>query len=267
MNNKRLLEYEKMNFRQLLKKTPVVVKLDGVAFKTFTKGMRVPFDDKIMLEAMRQTTMALCRWIPGCVFGYTHSDKIELVLVQRDENVTPFLNYNVDKMTCTISSYATMKFNSIFSELVRHEFKGETTDESRPYRRNAGNAYFRCSCFNVVEEDVIKYLEGKQEDAILDSVRQYYGCIETDKKDKINKASLQELMQWEHASAWLELPTRLQRGTSCVKVKQKVEIPAENGLVKYKVVFPWMLDTEVPEFDKNKAYVTDRVTFNGDFKA
>ena len=76
----RMKQYERASKTYLTKRMPVVVRVDGVAFHSFTRGMRRPFDDEILLEAMRQTMYEVCKWLPGCVFGYTQSDEITFVL-------------------------------------------------------------------------------------------------------------------------------------------------------------------------------------------
>ena len=71
--------YENRAKTQLLRRTPVIIRLDGKAFHTFTKGFEKPFD-KTMVEAMQATMLVLCKEIQGCVLGYTQSDEITLVL-------------------------------------------------------------------------------------------------------------------------------------------------------------------------------------------
>ena len=46
--------YENRAKTQLLRRTPVIIRLDGKAFHTFTKGFEKPFD-KTMVEAMQAT--------------------------------------------------------------------------------------------------------------------------------------------------------------------------------------------------------------------
>jgi len=44
----RMKEYESASKYKLMRRTPTVIRLDGKAFHTFTKGMKRPFDDILM---------------------------------------------------------------------------------------------------------------------------------------------------------------------------------------------------------------------------
>lgn len=76
----RMKQYEDVNKTYLIDKLPVVLRLDGKSFHSFTKGMERPFD-KILNTAMQETLKSLCEEISGCVIGYTQSDEMTLVLV------------------------------------------------------------------------------------------------------------------------------------------------------------------------------------------
>ena len=71
----RMKMYESVPKTYLMKRTPVIIRLDGKAFHTFTRGLNKPFD-KIMVNTMIDTTYELCKNIQGCVLGYTQSDEI-----------------------------------------------------------------------------------------------------------------------------------------------------------------------------------------------
>ena len=72
--------YEQVPKFRLMRRTPVAMRLDGKAFHTFTKGFQKPFDE-ILVKSMQDTMKYLCENIQGCVFGYTQSDEITLILV------------------------------------------------------------------------------------------------------------------------------------------------------------------------------------------
>ena len=72
--------YENRSKTKLTRRTPVIIRLDGKAFHTFTRGFRKPFDP-LLIKTMQATMKYLCENIQGCVLGYTQSDEITLVLV------------------------------------------------------------------------------------------------------------------------------------------------------------------------------------------
>ena len=62
--DKRMKRYEEVTDIKLMRRCPVIVRLDGSSFHVFTKGMKRPFDD-IFRKTMQDTMMALCKEIPG----------------------------------------------------------------------------------------------------------------------------------------------------------------------------------------------------------
>lgn len=66
----RMKQYESVSKNFLMKKNPVIIRLDGKAFHTFTRGFEKPFDN-IIETAMTETMLYLCKNIQGCVLGYT----------------------------------------------------------------------------------------------------------------------------------------------------------------------------------------------------
>lgn len=53
----------------MTRRTPVIIRLDGKAFHTFTKGFNKPFFDEVMCSAMQQTNENIyVRTFQGCCF-------------------------------------------------------------------------------------------------------------------------------------------------------------------------------------------------------
>ena len=61
--------YEGISKSSLMRRTPVIIRIDGRAFHTFTRGFQKPYDE-VLARAMNMTTKALCSSIQGCVFGH-----------------------------------------------------------------------------------------------------------------------------------------------------------------------------------------------------
>lgn len=56
---KRMKKYEAVSKNVLMKKTPVILRLDGRAFHTFTRNFVKPFD-QLLMEVMQATMKYLC---------------------------------------------------------------------------------------------------------------------------------------------------------------------------------------------------------------
>ena len=61
--------YENIPKTKLMRRTPVIVRIDGRAFHTFTRKFKEPFDN-ILIETMQETTKYLCENVQSCVMGY-----------------------------------------------------------------------------------------------------------------------------------------------------------------------------------------------------
>lgn len=269
-------QYERVSKTYLTKKVPVVVRVDGVGFHTFTKGMRRPFDDEILLEAMRQTMYEMCKWLPGCVFGYTQSDEITFVLTDyKTLDTGAFYDYVVQKLCSVIAGKVSVVFNKCFKERVDIVFNGVDTEEANLYRRKVDTAFFDCRVFNVPKEDVQNNIYWRQFDATknsISSVAQFYFSDKQLYKKSTNEQ--QDMLMTEKGINWNDFPTRLKRGTTCVRVRYEKEVETmvqkdgsdEKVPVKSKKVnYIWTIDRECPIFTKDWNYITDRVYYQNDF--
>ena len=110
----RMKTYEYVTRYKLTRRLPVIIRLDGKAFHTFTKGFDKPFDE-IMIDTMQLTMKYLCENIQGCKIGYCQSDEISLLLVDYDKPETEaWFDNNLQKMTSISASMATLAFNMFF---------------------------------------------------------------------------------------------------------------------------------------------------------
>ena len=101
----RMKGYENVTRTKLVRRMPVIIRIDGKAFHTFTKGLDKPFDG-LLMDAMNKTMKYLCENIQGCVLGYTQSDEISLLLVDYQTLTTDsWFDDTVQKM-CSISAKA-----------------------------------------------------------------------------------------------------------------------------------------------------------------
>ena len=99
----RMKGYEGVSRNFLTRRVPAIIRLDGKAFHTFTKGMEKPFG-LVLTQAMQETMKHLCENIQGCVLGYTQSDEITLVLTDYATIQTDaWFGYNIQKM-CSVSA-------------------------------------------------------------------------------------------------------------------------------------------------------------------
>ena len=105
--------YESRSRIFLTRRTPVICRLDGKAFHTWTRGLKKPFDEGL-IDDMEATTKFLCENIQGVKLGYCQSDEISLLLTDYETlDTQAWFDYNVQKMTSISASMATAKFNQL----------------------------------------------------------------------------------------------------------------------------------------------------------
>ena len=147
----RMKRYESVPKLYLTRRVPVIIRLDGKAFHTFTRGMRKPFDT-VLMESMQETMKCLCENVQGCVLGYTQSDEITLVLTDYATVKTDaWFGYNVEKMTSISASMATLVFNLVFFKNATDADRAAGEDYIK-YKDKIGKALFDARAFSVPKD-------------------------------------------------------------------------------------------------------------------
>lgn len=65
----RMKGYENISRTYLTRRMPAIIRVDGKAFHTFTRGFQRPFDE-VMINSMWETSKYLCENIQGCKIAY-----------------------------------------------------------------------------------------------------------------------------------------------------------------------------------------------------
>lgn len=199
--------YESVSQTRLLRRTPVIIRLDGKAFHTFTKGMRKPFDDELM-GTMMLTTRDLVKNIEGCEFGYTQSDEISLLLTDYSKLETQaWFEYKVQKICSVAASMCTGYFNTNFFRYYDFNIDGWKL------------AFFDARVFNIPKEEVVNYFLWRQRDATRNSI-QSVGQAHFSHK-QLHKKSCNEIqdMLWKEKDInWNDLEVYKKRGTCVYKL-------------------------------------------------
>lgn len=171
-------KYEKVSQSKLIPRTPVIVRIDGRAFHTFTRGFDFP-EDKILKKTMKDICLSLFEEVQNCKFIYSQSDEISLLLCDYDNfNTQPYFNNNVQKICSIIASYTTMKFNKCFRNNTMTLIK----DELKKYYDKFDKAHFDARCFNLNQNEVANYFIWRQQDAIRNSVHMLARSVFSHKK-------------------------------------------------------------------------------------
>lgn len=248
--------YENRSKTYLTRRTPIIIRIDGVAFHTFTRGLRKPYDS-LFIKAMQFTCKDLCQKIQGCKLGYVESDEISLLLTDYDTLTTDaWFGYSVQKMCSVAASMAAMYFNRNFAKCVEEFYKNNVEDnwredEDERYYNNVLlkkvelGGYFDARAFNIPESEVVNYFIWRQNDASRNSIQGLAQAHFSQKQlQNLNNSQLQDKLMLEKNINWNDCTTVEKRGT-CVK---RISVDGE---------VDWTIDNDIPIFTKDRNYVEE----------
>lgn len=274
--------YENVPRTRLMRRCPVALRMDGKAFKHFTENFKKPYD-RLFRDTMQETMLSLCQSIQGCVFGYTQSDEITLILVDYETfSQEAWFNYEIQKMVSTAASMTTMYFNKIFERKTR-EFVMENCyltdlddsfspdsdfvsgDDSSPVENPdeelrryveiyndavSKGAMFDARCFNVPKEEVTNLIYWRQLDAIKNYVQMAARThlSNTEVKNKITKEMKQMLEQI--GITWEDYPIDCQRGACAIREQRDGDVRPH-----------WYVDKNIPIFKGEDRDYVNRFIF------
>lgn len=256
LGNRMKTFYEEIPKTRLMRRTPVVIRIDGKAFHTFTRGFKRPFDD-VLIMTMQETAKYLCENIQGCQLAYTQSDEISLLLIdyQRFET-SAWFDYEIQKMCSISASMATMAFNQIFRDMVGElHIKGSLEEEYSCilYKAAQKGAMFDSRVFNIPREEATNYFYWRQLDASRNSI-QMVGQANFSHRELQHKScnDIQDMLMIQKGINWNDFPTYQKRG-SCV-VRNKVVLESDDVTEKCMLRDPkqgennWIIDKDIPIF-------------------
>lgn len=150
----RMKDYENISRFSLMRRNPVIVRVDGRAFHTFTRGMP-PFYEPLRL-AMINAALTTSREMQGFKIGYHQSDEVSFLLTDYDELTTDAWFGNLVQKIASISS-------SLMSVSFDRTFRN---DNNQP-------AIFDARVFSIPKEEVANYFVWRAKDWYRNSVTMY----------------------------------------------------------------------------------------------
>lgn len=239
----RMKGYENIYRHQLTKRLPVIIRLDGKAFHTYTKGFKRPFDEDLA-SAMWETTKYLCENIQGAKIGYTQSDEITILLTNYEKLTTEsWFDNNIQKMVSVSASMATAKFN----EVMRAKYPEKEL------------ALFDARVWILPQSEVNNGFLWRQLDAAKNSVSMVAQANFPHKTlQGLNGSQMQDKLFLEKGINWNDLPIWQKRGVAIIR-KEKPKTVTYNGETKTVMRNVWEVDHDTPIFSQDKNYIEQYV--------
>jgi tRNA(His) 5'-end guanylyltransferase len=201
----RMKRYESVCAWTLSRRIPVILRIDGRAFHTFTARTFGKRWSKDFVDQMIQVSKILMKEIQGCKFCYCQSDEVSFLLTDYQTISTePWFGYDVRKMISISASIAGSVISRINEKLL--------TFDSR--------------VFSVPHDEVTNYFIWRQTDATRNSIqmtgREYFSH-----KQLLNKScnEIQEMLFQEEGINFDKLPVIRKRGFCIVENELDAQIP------------------------------------------
>lgn len=208
----RMKAYEDRATIKLLPLIPTLIRVDGRAFHTFTKGLTRPFDERLrscMVETMKklvEETNARC--------GYTQSDEITLLLHSDEPKSKIWFDGKHSKMVSGTAALATLVFyQQVQKHLPDYAEKCPTFDS-------------RCWQVPTKEEAVNNFL-WREADATRNSINMTaHANFKQSELNGKNNAAKQDLLNSVGIN-WNDYPAEFKRGIYCQRLSFEQKFTAE----------------------------------------
>lgn len=195
----RIKLYESLTCQErLLPGVPVVVRLDGVAFHTFTKGLERPYDvalSQLMIDTTKflvEETNARC--------GYTQSDEITLILYSDSYKSQIYFDGRIPKILSVLPARASVFFNKELPKCL-------------PKKADAF-AVFDCRVFAVPsKEEAVNALIWREKDATKNSISMAAQAVYSHTELQNKNSSMKQEMLFQAGVNWNDYPAFFKRGT------------------------------------------------------
>ncbi len=196
----RIKEYEALSESRLMPRLPIVARLDGRSFSTFTKGMKRPFDDNFR-KAMIETTKYLVEQTDA-VIGYTQSDEISLILDAGGNDV--IFNGRVQKIASNFASMASVKFLIEMQKYFPEKVSGNKTLPS-----------FDCRVFAAPNKaEATNAIYWRVQDCVKNSISMAaQDCFSHKSLQNLNGKQMQEKLLLEGDINWNDYSSNEKQGT------------------------------------------------------
>jgi len=110
----RIKKYEKVFTHSALKRMPMIIRVDGRAFHTFTKGLDRPFDSGL-IDAMVKAATYVTHDMQGFKAAYIQSDEATFFLTDYDTFETEgWFDYELPKVISISASLMSVAFNRFY---------------------------------------------------------------------------------------------------------------------------------------------------------
>lgn len=254
----RMKEHYENRTRILLpRRTYTLIRVDGKAFHTYTRGLKKPFDLGL-IDDMDETAMYLCKNIQGAKFAFVQSDEISVLVTDFETPTTDmWFDGNIQKIASVSASMATAKFNKARTLRVMNTGTSESSDLETFILNSIADmklAEFDSRVWTIPSKtEVINYFIWRQQDTVRNSISSLAQSLYSHKElEGKNQDQMQE-MCFQKGHNWNNLDTKLKRGRFITKQEKEFE---RDGKKYTRNVW---VSVECPIFSQDKDFLNDKI--------
>lgn len=230
----RIKVYEKNSTQTLIRRMPVIIRVDGRSFSKFTRTQYGRGYHKEFIDTMMTVARHLFKDMQGCTFAYGQSDEISFLLTDYKTIQTEcWFGYNLQKMVSIAAARASSKFTAITKWPVE----------------------FDARAFNIPFEEVCNYFIWRQQDATRNSIqmagREKFSHSELNNK---TQKDIKDLLINEKGINWNDYPTLRKRGYSLYR----------SDTEEHKDMGKIFTNTEIPIFSEDRDFIEKRTYIKED---
>ena len=258
--------YEDRTRITLPRRTYTIIRIDGKAFHTYTKGMNKPFDDGLIND-MDETACYLCKNMQGAKMGFVQSDEISILLTDFDKIGTDaWFDGNIQKMASIAASMAAAKFNQLRWIRFVTEIYNNSSDkvEWLWFMRAAGLklAEFDARVFTIPSDyEVENYFIWRQQDTVRNSISSVAQSLYSTNELKGKNMSEQQELIFQKGINWNDYAPKYKRGRFIFKQTYEIKPDADKLNSAVAIRTRWVAD-ECPTFTQDREFLLNYIPKN-----
>jgi tRNA(His) 5'-end guanylyltransferase len=206
----RIKRYEGVNRNFATPRMPLVVRVDGKAFHTFTRGLGKPFD-KDLMDCMDDAAIAVAGEMQGFKAAYVQSDEVTFLLTDYDDiNTQGWFNYNISKIISISAAKMSVEFSCRMMPSMNEDVVRPPVFDSR--------------AFNVPVDDVTNMFLWRAQDWERNSLQMYARSFFSHKElHKKNRSDIHEMLHGIGKNWATDLSCREKNGVFFINYDDGIE--------------------------------------------
>lgn len=265
LGNRIKRNYEKRTRILLPRRTYTIIRIDGKAFHTYTRGCERPFDAGLIAD-MDETAKYLCSKIQGAKIGFVQSDEINILMTDFDTLQTDaWFDGNIQKIVSIAASHAASKFNQLrWMRYVNERYNDGAADDPVSWEwfeavRKLRLADFDARTFTIPSlTEVCNYFIWRQQDTVRNSISSVAQSLYSSKQLHGKNMSEQQDMIHEKGQNWNDFPAIQKRGRFVYKkeIKCETEFKGKEFIQQSYTRNIWVAE-ECPTFTKDQNFLLE----------